>query len=208
MSRVDRHEHIGKGCIGLEPFRRLLNDTRFAHLPMILETEKTEWRDRGKSGNRSAGRDEPEYAARPACCKLNRDQETSRRIPRPRIVELRAFLPGVPRQPGFHARLRRRIRPRSSSTLSPPAAAAGLCDGRTPRSARGGLFRPPQYPNRLDRPEHRDLEIDAAHSAGVTGGNRGSEIAADTAQRSTTSISGSAAPDSQCSPGARRLSAA
>ncbi len=41
MSRVDRHEHIGKGCIGLEPFRRLLNDPRFAHLPMILETEKT-----------------------------------------------------------------------------------------------------------------------------------------------------------------------
>ena len=40
MSRVDRHEHIGKGCIGLDPFRRLLNDTRFAHLPMILETEK------------------------------------------------------------------------------------------------------------------------------------------------------------------------
>ena len=48
MSRVDRHEHIGKGCIGLEPFRRLLNDPRFAHLPMILETEKTEWRERGK----------------------------------------------------------------------------------------------------------------------------------------------------------------
>jgi deoxyribonuclease-4 len=48
MSRVDRHEHIGKGCIGLEPFRRLLNDPRFDHLPMILETEKSEWRERGK----------------------------------------------------------------------------------------------------------------------------------------------------------------
>jgi deoxyribonuclease-4 len=47
-SRVDRHEHIGKGCLGLEPFRRLLNDGRFAHLPMILETEKSEWRDKGK----------------------------------------------------------------------------------------------------------------------------------------------------------------
>lgn len=39
-SRVDRHEHIGKGCIGLEPFRRLLNDRRFAKLPMLLETPK------------------------------------------------------------------------------------------------------------------------------------------------------------------------
>lgn len=48
MSRVDRHEHIGRGCIGLEPFRRLLNDRRFDHLPMILETEKTEWREKGK----------------------------------------------------------------------------------------------------------------------------------------------------------------
>ena len=27
-SRVDRHEHIGKGCLGLEPFRRMLNDRR------------------------------------------------------------------------------------------------------------------------------------------------------------------------------------
>lgn len=48
MSRVDRHEHIGKGCIGLEPFRRLLNDPRFSHLPMILETEKSAWREKAK----------------------------------------------------------------------------------------------------------------------------------------------------------------
>lgn len=41
-SRVDRHEHIGKGCLGLEPFRMLLNDRRFATLPMLLETPKLE----------------------------------------------------------------------------------------------------------------------------------------------------------------------
>lgn len=39
-SRVDRHEHIGKGFLGLEPFRRLLNDARFSGLPMLLETPK------------------------------------------------------------------------------------------------------------------------------------------------------------------------
>ena len=39
-SRVDRHEHIGKGCLGLEPFRRLVTDPRFAGLPMLLETPK------------------------------------------------------------------------------------------------------------------------------------------------------------------------
>jgi deoxyribonuclease-4 len=41
-SRVDRHEHIGKGCLGLDPFRMLLNDRRFASLPMLLETPKLE----------------------------------------------------------------------------------------------------------------------------------------------------------------------
>jgi deoxyribonuclease-4 len=40
-SRVDRHEHIGQGCLGLEPFRRILNDLRFAGLPMLIETEKS-----------------------------------------------------------------------------------------------------------------------------------------------------------------------
>jgi deoxyribonuclease-4 len=45
-SRVDRHEHIGKGCIGLQPFSRLVNDPRFDHLPMLIETEKTARREK------------------------------------------------------------------------------------------------------------------------------------------------------------------
>ena len=39
-SRVDRHEHIGKGEIGLEAFRLLMNDPRFTNHPMVLETPK------------------------------------------------------------------------------------------------------------------------------------------------------------------------
>jgi len=39
-SRVDRHEHIGKGFLGLEAFRMLLNDPRFRAHPMVLETPK------------------------------------------------------------------------------------------------------------------------------------------------------------------------
>jgi deoxyribonuclease-4 len=39
-SRVDRHAHIGRGCMGLEPFRLLVNDPRFRNRPMILETPK------------------------------------------------------------------------------------------------------------------------------------------------------------------------
>lgn len=39
-SRVDRHSHIGQGCIGLEAFRLLVNDPRFHSLPMIIETPK------------------------------------------------------------------------------------------------------------------------------------------------------------------------
>jgi deoxyribonuclease IV len=41
-SRVDRHEHIGKGAIGLSGFKNLLNDSRFAGLPMTLETPKSD----------------------------------------------------------------------------------------------------------------------------------------------------------------------
>ena len=40
-SHVDRHEHIGKGHVGLEAFRRVINDRRFAHLAMVIETMKT-----------------------------------------------------------------------------------------------------------------------------------------------------------------------
>lgn len=39
-SRVDRHEHIGKGCIGVEPFGFFMNDRRLAKIPKILETPK------------------------------------------------------------------------------------------------------------------------------------------------------------------------
>jgi len=39
-SRVDRHEHIGKGEIGLTGFRLLLNDPHFRQHPMVLETPK------------------------------------------------------------------------------------------------------------------------------------------------------------------------
>ncbi len=41
-SRVDRHAHIGQGHLGLEPFRNLLNDSRFRKVPMYLETPKEE----------------------------------------------------------------------------------------------------------------------------------------------------------------------
>ena len=39
-ARVDRHEHIGKGCIGLEGFRLFVNDPRWRKIPMLIETEK------------------------------------------------------------------------------------------------------------------------------------------------------------------------
>jgi deoxyribonuclease-4 len=39
-SRKDRHEHIGRGKLGLEAFRLLLADRRFLDVPMVLETEK------------------------------------------------------------------------------------------------------------------------------------------------------------------------
>jgi|DewCreStandDraft_4_1066084.scaffolds.fasta_scaffold03295_22 deoxyribonuclease-4 len=40
QSKSDRHEHIGKGEIGKETFKKLMNDKRFAQIPMIIETPK------------------------------------------------------------------------------------------------------------------------------------------------------------------------
>ncbi|MBU1340293.1 MAG: deoxyribonuclease IV [Proteobacteria bacterium] len=37
-SRVDRHESIGKGSLGIEPFKFIMNDARFDNIPMVLET--------------------------------------------------------------------------------------------------------------------------------------------------------------------------
>jgi len=39
-SRIDRHEHIGKGEIGEKPFKLIMQDRRFANIPKILETPK------------------------------------------------------------------------------------------------------------------------------------------------------------------------
>ena len=44
-SKLDRHQHIGLGAIGVEPFRRLVNDARFAHSAFIAETPVDEFGD-------------------------------------------------------------------------------------------------------------------------------------------------------------------
>ncbi len=45
-SRVDRHESIGKGTLGLEPFKFIMNDTRFDNMPMVLETpDPLKWKN-------------------------------------------------------------------------------------------------------------------------------------------------------------------
>lgn len=41
-SRLDRHEHLGRGRIGLECFRQFMTDPRFALVPKIIETPKEE----------------------------------------------------------------------------------------------------------------------------------------------------------------------
>jgi deoxyribonuclease-4 len=45
-SRVDRHENLGKGNLGMEVFRYLMNDPRFDNIPLILETpDDNRWAD-------------------------------------------------------------------------------------------------------------------------------------------------------------------
>jgi deoxyribonuclease-4 len=48
-SKLDRHQHIGMGTMGLEPFRRLLNDARFAHCAFVAETPVDEEGDEGRN---------------------------------------------------------------------------------------------------------------------------------------------------------------
>lgn len=50
-SRVDRHEAIGRGCLGRGAFRHLVNDPRFLGIPMILETPKGQ-DERGRDWDR------------------------------------------------------------------------------------------------------------------------------------------------------------
>ena len=58
-SRRDRHADIGQGTLGLEPFRALLNDPRFAEVPKILETPK---------GDDPVAADRRNLAVLRACC--------------------------------------------------------------------------------------------------------------------------------------------
>ena len=45
-SRVDRHDSIGDGTLGVEFFKRFMNDARFDNMPVILETpDENRWRD-------------------------------------------------------------------------------------------------------------------------------------------------------------------
>jgi deoxyribonuclease-4 len=50
-SHVDRHAHIGEGQVGIDTFRRLVNDRRFRDLPMLLETPK----EQGSAKRRAKG---------------------------------------------------------------------------------------------------------------------------------------------------------
>jgi deoxyribonuclease-4 len=46
-SKKDRHQHLGEGAIGLNPFSMLVNDHRFEDVPAILETPKEGMGDEG-----------------------------------------------------------------------------------------------------------------------------------------------------------------
>ncbi|MGO8719402.1 MAG: deoxyribonuclease IV [Acidobacteriaceae bacterium] len=72
-SKLDRHEHIGEGMIGLEPFRRLLREPKFAHAAFIAETpvdapgdeERNLLTLRGLAGPSQADSPRPRVSAQP-----------------------------------------------------------------------------------------------------------------------------------------------
>jgi len=85
-SRLDRHQHIGKGAIGAEPFRRLLNDPRLSHCAFIAETPIDEPGDdmRNVEMLKSLVADSPQEPARSLAKKAantGRATRTSKRRP-------------------------------------------------------------------------------------------------------------------------------
>jgi deoxyribonuclease-4 len=73
-SRIDRHEHIGEGCVGVGLFWRLVNDGRFATVPAVLETEPREgdapYRDEVALLDGLLGAKEPAPTAKPFTLEL------------------------------------------------------------------------------------------------------------------------------------------
>ncbi|ELR21015.1 apurinic endonuclease (APN1) subfamily protein [Acanthamoeba castellanii str. Neff] len=58
-SKVDRHENIGKGYVGLEAFRCLMNDDRMNGIPLVLETPEGSYREEVKLLYSLEGKTEP-----------------------------------------------------------------------------------------------------------------------------------------------------
>ena len=71
-SRVDRHEHIGKGKIGLEAFRCIMRSRRLAHIPKVLETPKGKEMREDVTNLTTLRR----LARPPACLPINRSVES------------------------------------------------------------------------------------------------------------------------------------
>jgi hypothetical protein len=80
-SRVDRHEHIGEGCLGLEPFRRIVNDKRFRELPIDAGDAQGRGPLANRIESRSFRRAEPEHAS--ACFVFNTNDTKDTKVSAP-----------------------------------------------------------------------------------------------------------------------------
>ncbi len=85
-SRVDRHDNLGTGLLGLEPFRLLVNDPRFAKIPGVLETPHREdgtrpYRDEIALLRGLVGRTEPMPAPAPPALTLTLEAPAEKKAP-------------------------------------------------------------------------------------------------------------------------------
>ena len=187
-SRVDRHEHIGQGSVGLEAFRRLVNDRRFEGLPMLLETPKEEGRSPSKievdrfdernlnvlrgliarqdRGHGKARRESSSLSSLrcPSCPSCPSRLPEHLRLESP---ELRALLPRVARQARLVAGLREERLPIPAPfgrhlRQQQPALPALLDD--QPVTADFDVVR---RRDRLERPEQRHLDLQAGQFRGA-----------------------------------------
>jgi deoxyribonuclease IV len=149
-SRVDRHEHIGAGHLGLEPFRHVLNDRRWADLPMYLETPKGD-RDgedldtinlrtlrslmtpspTSRSASRSSSPDSPASSASSVTARKSRAAATTKSAAA--IKSTRNATPPVTKQP--------RSTKQPTSTARPPAASNKKTSTRKATAAKAAAKR-------------------------------------------------------------------
>ena len=191
-SRVDRHEHIGQGCVGLEPFRRLVNDRRFRRAADAARNAE----GGGPLADADRDRSASTSGTSTSCAGLivertrtRRSRRSSRSDSSLRVPQL-SSCPGLTLSPNTSASNRHTFAPCFHASRGRPALwqvcarnvsrsqrhSVATCGSSSPRCQPCSTTRPWRPTSmssgdvdRLERPEQRHLDLEAGQ---LRGGDR------------------------------------